>query len=207
MTAHLSTAPGPDGGREDAPGPADEERADTGNHLALEPQTQVRPWRRGRFSSLTFRILALNLIALVALVGGLLYLNQFREGLVDARVEALLIEGQIIAGALGESAVDRESEAIALDADAVRQIVRRTTEPTTTRARIFGADGALLADSRTASQAGRARSRKRGNGRHSPARVRTGGRGQFARGATETYVRPLALVANSTWPSINAKIV
>jgi two-component system sensor histidine kinase ChvG len=171
MAAHLSTAPGPDGGREDAPGPdtdiaavpapsaalgpADEERADTGSHLALRPQTQVRPWRRGRFSSLTFRILALNLIALVALVGGLLYLNQFREGLVEARVEALLIEGQIIAGALGESAVDRKSEAIALDAEAVRQIVRRTTEPTAARARIFGADGALLADSRTLSEAGR----------------------------------------------------
>ena len=171
MAAHLSTAPGPDGGRADAPGPdtdiaavpapsaalgpVDEERAETGSNLALGPQTQVRPWRRGRFSSLTFRILALNLIALVALVGGLLYLNQFREGLVEARVEALLIEGQIIAGALGESAVDRESEAIALDAEAVRKIVRRTTEPTAARARIFGADGALLADSRTLSEAGR----------------------------------------------------
>jgi len=39
------------------------------------------------FSSLTRRILFFNLTALVVLVGGILYLNQFREGLIDARVE------------------------------------------------------------------------------------------------------------------------
>ena len=122
---------------------------------AASAPTPPRQWRRGRFSSLTFRILALNLIALIALVGGLLYLNQFREGLVEARIGALLIEGKIVAGALGESAVDRSSEAIALDGAAVRQIVRRTTEPTDTRTRIFGADGTLIADSRTLSEAGR----------------------------------------------------
>ena len=46
-----------------------------------------------------------------------IYADLKDSGLVEARVEALLIEGQIIAGALGESAVDRESEAIALDAE------------------------------------------------------------------------------------------
>ena len=110
------------------------------------------PRHSGNFAS---RILALNLLALVALVGGLLFLNQFREGLLEARIEALLIEGRIIAGALGESAVDRDSEIIALDSETVRQIVRRTSEPTDARARIFNADGVLLADTRTLSEAGR----------------------------------------------------
>jgi two-component system sensor histidine kinase ChvG len=62
------------------------------------------------FSSLTRRILFLNLAALVVLVSGILYLNQFREGLIDARVESLLTQGEIIAGAVAASAsVDTNS--------------------------------------------------------------------------------------------------
>ena len=38
------------------------------------------------FSSLTRQILFFNLVALVVLVGGIMYLNQFREGLIDAKV-------------------------------------------------------------------------------------------------------------------------
>ncbi len=51
------------------------------------------------FSSLTRRILFFNIAATVVLVAGILYLNQFREGLIDARVESLLTQGEIIAGA------------------------------------------------------------------------------------------------------------
>ena len=40
------------------------------------------------FSSLTRRIVVLNLAGLVVLVIGILYLNQFRDGLIDARVQA-----------------------------------------------------------------------------------------------------------------------
>jgi len=47
-----------------------------------------RTLSRSIFSSLTRRILYLNLAALVVLLSGILYLNQFREGLIDARVEA-----------------------------------------------------------------------------------------------------------------------
>jgi two-component system sensor histidine kinase ChvG len=42
-----------------------------------------RPFRHG-FSSLTRRIVVLNLIGLAILVSGILYLNQFRAGLIDA---------------------------------------------------------------------------------------------------------------------------
>lgn len=62
------------------------------------------------FSSLTRRILFFNVAATVVLVGGILYLNQFREGLIDARVESLLTQGEIIAGAISASAsVDTNS--------------------------------------------------------------------------------------------------
>jgi two-component system sensor histidine kinase ChvG len=56
------------------------------------------------FSSLTRRIVFLNLTGLVALVTGVLYLSQFRAGLIDARVQSLLVQSEIIAGAIAASA-------------------------------------------------------------------------------------------------------
>lgn len=66
------------------------------------------------FSSLTRRILFLNLAALLVLLSGILYLNQFREGLIDARVESLLTQGEIIAAAIAGSA-SVETDSITID--------------------------------------------------------------------------------------------
>lgn len=126
------------------------------------------------FSSLTRQIVFFNFTALVVLVGGILYLNQFREGLIDARVESLLTQGEIISGAISASAsVDTNSITIDpqkllelqagqsitpipndedLDFPIVPQkvapILRRLISPTRTRARIFDADANLILDSR-----------------------------------------------------------
>ncbi|MEW5420445.1 stimulus-sensing domain-containing protein [Amorphus sp. 3PC139-8] len=127
------------------------------------------------FSSVTRRILVLNLVGLVALVSGTLYLNQFRAGLIDARVESLLIQGEIIAAAIaasatvdtdtisvdperllelqaGESVAPIDQGAHALDfpinPERVAPILRRLISPTRTRARIYDRDGLLLLDSR-----------------------------------------------------------
>ncbi|MFZ3032827.1 MAG: sensor histidine kinase [Parvibaculum sp.] len=59
---------------------------------------------RGRFSSLTRRIVVFNVVALFVMVSGVLYLNQFREGLIDARRQSLLTQAEIIAGAIAENA-------------------------------------------------------------------------------------------------------
>jgi len=50
-------------------------------------------------SSLVRRIVVLNLAGLVALLAGFLYINQFRQGLIEARVESLLTQGEIMASA------------------------------------------------------------------------------------------------------------
>lgn len=126
------------------------------------------------FSSLTRRIVFFNLAALVVLVGGILYLNQFREGLIDARVESLLTQGEIIAGAISASAsVDTNSITIdpqkllelqagqsitpvpndqdlefPIKSERVAPVLRRLISPTRTRARLFDADANLLLDSR-----------------------------------------------------------
>lgn len=125
------------------------------------------------FSSLTRRILFLNLAALLVLVSGILYLNQFREGLIDARVESLLTQGEIIAGAIAASAsVEVDSMTIdpqkllelqageslspsvsddsvfPFDPKLIAPVLRRVISPTRTRARIYDQDAGLLLDSR-----------------------------------------------------------
>ena len=52
------------------------------------------------FSSLTRRIVSLNLAGLIALVASILYLSQFRAGLIDARAESLLSPAEMIARAI-----------------------------------------------------------------------------------------------------------
>src|SRR5215212_9906474 len=127
-------------------------------------------------SSLTRRIVVLNLAGLVALLVGFLYLNQFREGLIEARVQSLLTQGEIIAGAIASSATV-ETNTITIDPDQLLQmqageterftdeafsslefsinpervapLLRRLVTPTKTRARIFDREGMLLLDSRS----------------------------------------------------------
>ncbi len=128
------------------------------------------------FSSLTRRIVSLNLIGLVALVIGILYLSQFRAGLIDARVQSLLVQAEIIASAIAASATV-ETNAITVDPDRlldlklgetygpsddsysgidfpinperVAPVLRRLISPTKTRARIYDRDGVLMLDSRS----------------------------------------------------------
>ncbi len=128
------------------------------------------------FSSLTRRIIVLNLTGLIALSIGILSLSQFRAGLIDARIQSLLVQGQIIAGAIASSATVETDSSITLNPDKLQNlhpgqsygpnedalygidfpinpervapILRRLVSPTKTRARIYDRDGVLLVDSR-----------------------------------------------------------
>ena len=150
----------------------------------LAPPSGTRPWysrvlaalqaRLG--SSLTRRIVVLNLGGLVALFVSFLYLNQFREGLIDARVQSLQTQSEIIASAIAASAAV-ETDAITIDPEKLLQlapgesygaagdydpllefsinpervgpVLRRLVSPTRTRARIYDREGYLLLDSRS----------------------------------------------------------
>ena len=126
------------------------------------------------FSSLTRRIVSLNVAGLVALVLGILYLSQFRAGLIDARVESLVVQGEIIAGAIASSAtadsygtyIDRDrllelqpgdsfgDEGVtglefSINPERVAPVLRRLISPTKTRARIYDRAGYLIVDSRS----------------------------------------------------------
>lgn len=106
-------------------------------------------------SPLTRRILLINLAAPMLLALAFLYLDQFRLGLIDAKINALQYEAGLMAGALGESAISAEEMTTALDPDLARQLLRRLSAQSSARARLFDADGKLLADSSLLLAAGR----------------------------------------------------
>ncbi len=114
-------------------------------------------WRRGRrlFSPLTRRILAINLLAPVLLAAGLLYVDQYREALIEAQVEALFAQGELMGGALGEAALSPQDSIPELGAEISRSIIRRLAATSGARVRLFSPDGGLVADSSVLFEAGR----------------------------------------------------
>ncbi|WP_407060038.1 stimulus-sensing domain-containing protein [Devosia epidermidihirudinis] len=126
------------------------------------------------FSSLTRRIIVLNLAGLLVLVVGILYLNQWRAGLIDARVQSLRVQGEIIAAAIAASATV-DSDVISINPDRLLQLqgdgtvsslsyfdptlefpinpervaplLRNLITPTRTRARIYDQGGLMILDS------------------------------------------------------------
>ncbi len=146
----------------------------------LKRLVRLRQMWRGlaaRFSSsLTRRIIVINMAGLIVLLIGFLYLNQFRAGLIDARIQSLQTQGEIIAAAIAASATV-ETDAIAIDPEKLLQLapgqstgasdesspslefsinpervgplLHRLVSPTRTRARVYDRDGYLLLDSRS----------------------------------------------------------
>ncbi|WDR02089.1 sensor histidine kinase [Devosia algicola] len=126
------------------------------------------------FSSLTRRIIVLNMAGLLVLVVGILYLNQWRAGLIDARVQSLRVQGEIIAAAIAASATV-DSDVISINPDRlldlkndstlsplsyfdptlefpisperVAPLLRNLVTPTKTRARIYDQGGLMILDS------------------------------------------------------------
>ena len=117
-------------------------------HRRSQPLHPVRP-RRGGFRSLTWRILALNVLALLTLVAGLLFIGQYERSLIEAELDSLTVQSEIIAAALGEAAVTSSpAEGQDFLSGLARPIVRRLAGPAELRARLFAANGDLVADSR-----------------------------------------------------------
>ncbi|MDC9822927.1 sensor histidine kinase [Devosia sp. ZB163] len=126
------------------------------------------------FSSLARRIIVLNLAGLAVLVVGILFLNQWRTGLIEARVQSLRVQGEIIAAAIAASATV-DSDVITVNPDRlielqgsqpvsplsffdpslefpinperVAPLLRNLVTPTRTRARIYDEQGLLILDS------------------------------------------------------------
>jgi two-component system, OmpR family, sensor histidine kinase ChvG len=126
------------------------------------------------FSSLTRRIVFLNVFGLLALVVTIVPLNQVRAGLIEASVRSLLVQGEMIAGAIASADARDNDSTITIDPYAgpnapagdmygspdefafefsidpvkVAPLLRRIVVPTNTRARVYGSDGSFILDSR-----------------------------------------------------------
>jgi two-component system, OmpR family, sensor histidine kinase ChvG len=122
--------------------------------------------------SLQRRIIFANLIGLAILLGGIFYLSQSHAWLIEAKVESLRAQGEIIAAAIAANATV-ETDRIVLDPDKlpeiegarspfrddgfaalqlsiaperVTPILRRLLQATDTRARVYAQDGTLITD-------------------------------------------------------------
>ncbi|SDE85452.1 stimulus-sensing domain-containing protein [Rhodospira trueperi] len=106
-------------------------------------------------SRLTWRILAVNLLAPILLVAGMFYLDNYRTTLTQARLQALRTEADLIAAAVAEGSltfeVHPETRSLVpghiITPELASQIVRRLSRLAGVRGRLFGLDGALVADS------------------------------------------------------------
>ena len=158
------------------------------------PTSAGARWRRSRWrlrarwlrrtvearfsSSLTRRIVTLNIGGLVVLVVGFLLLSQFRADIIEARTQSLTTQANIIAAAIAASAAV-ETDTITLDPEKLLQlapgespppapndddaiqfsinpvrvgpVLHRLVTPTRTRGRIYDRDGVLLLDTQTVS--------------------------------------------------------
>ncbi|HEY2136491.1 MAG TPA: stimulus-sensing domain-containing protein [Xanthobacteraceae bacterium] len=134
------------------------------------------------FSSLTRRIVFLNIFGLFALVLSILQFSNLRAGLIEASVHSLQVQGEMIAGAIAGAATVENDSTITVDPnrlldlqagetqgppddflygfefsinpERVGPLLRRLVLPTNTRARIYGSDGSLIIDSRSVSGRG-----------------------------------------------------
>jgi len=101
---------------------------DIGGDLALRWSGQI---------SLTRRILAVNIVALLLLAGGFFYLDSYRSRIVDSRIEQASREARLI------------GEALAMVAPPQRDaLILRLADDTGTRIRLFDQTGRTTIDSR-----------------------------------------------------------
>jgi two-component system, OmpR family, sensor histidine kinase ChvG len=124
-----------------------------------------------RFSSITRRIIVINVIGVAVLVSGIFYLNQSRWKLLGIRVDNLTAQAQIIANAIAQlsklppdasadngqaadenkivapSGLSNPELSFRVDPEIVSPMLSELAGPTKTRARIFDTEGTLISDS------------------------------------------------------------
>ena len=103
-----------------------------------------RRWLPG--SRLGRLIIALNLVGLLILIVGALVLNEFRRGLIEARLDTLRTEAELIAEVIVIGATQGEPQP-AMDAPAASNLLQALFIPNSLRVRLFDSEGRLVADS------------------------------------------------------------
>jgi len=119
--------------------------SDTGT-ASPEGRPRREGWRWLPGSRLGRLIIVLNLFGLAILISGALVLNELRRGLVNARIDSLTTQGELIATIIDQAATIGEPEPM-MDAAYASEILQLLSNPRSQRARLFDAEGRLIADS------------------------------------------------------------
>ena len=97
-------------------------------------------------------ILALNLLSLLILFVGALALNEWRRNLVEARLESLTSQAELLANVLGELGITQGEPTPYLDTLAASQWLRDNFIPPGQRVRLYDQNGLLIIDSYTVTE-------------------------------------------------------
>ncbi len=111
-----------------------------------------------QMSGLTLRILAVNIIAIMILGLGILYLGQYTDSLIEGELTGLRSEANLFSGAISEGAVrpvyqvspipfESPQQVEAIKPELARRMVRRLGEISKNRIRLYAIDGSVLSDS------------------------------------------------------------
>ena len=96
------------------------------------------------FSTLTWRIIGFNAIALVVLTAGVILVQTSSRGLVEERMTGVQEQAAIISGTLAEYATDPNTHTLSMHNTEV--LLRHLIAPTRLRARLYFANGRLALD-------------------------------------------------------------
>ena len=97
-------------------------------------------------SVLRRRIILINSVVFLILIGGVLWVQSQRSGLVGERLTGIEEQGRIVASTLSEYATNNETRSLNID-DAA-PLLRELLGPTRLRARLYDTEGNLIIDTR-----------------------------------------------------------
>lgn len=112
----------------------------------LATQRASESEKRRHFPTLRQRIVFLNAVVLIILIGGVLFVESNRFGLVDERLSGITEQALIVASTIAEYTANEETRS--LDVTKAEPLMRQLIAPTHLRARLYDKKGVLLADSR-----------------------------------------------------------
>ena len=123
-----------------------------GPDAAAESEARAKRDRRGVISMnrspLARKIITFNLLAILVLVAGVLFLNPFRNSLVLQRERALVIEAELVTAVVEARLADLQRVSGAgLSATEARRLLTTLDVPTTADLRIYDDEGELVATS------------------------------------------------------------
>jgi two-component system sensor histidine kinase ChvG len=111
--------------------------------VTTRPSNRRRDLWTSRIARLIF---AWNFVGFTVLTVGALLLSELREQLIQAKIDALTTEGQLVANVLAETSTIGDPAPM-LQEDRAAQVLRRMMLPPSTRLRLFTPDGRAVADS------------------------------------------------------------